>query len=81
MALYEKVYVVSNAGKVVAVMPGDTSQTDRTAMLTSYQTRNTGGIYSIVEVSVANLVNFNEINELIGKAVSSTGVISDYTLI
>ena len=79
MALYEKVYVVSNAGKVVAVMPGDTSQTDRTAMLTSYQTRNTGGIYSIVEVSVANLVNFNEINELIGKAVSSTGVISDYT--
>ena len=58
---------------------GDTSETDRTTMLTSYQTRNTGGTYTIVEVSVANLVNFNEINELFGKAVSSSGVVSDYT--
>ena len=79
MALYEKVWVISSSGKIVAVMPGDTSQTDRTTMLTSYQTRNPDGTYTIVEISVANLVDFNEINELFGKAVSNTGVVSDYT--
>ena len=79
MALYEKVYALSNNGKIVATMPGDTSQTDRNDMISSYRTRNTGGTYVIVEVPVANLADFNDIDELIGKAVSNTGVISDYT--
>ena len=78
MALYEKVYALSNSGKIVATMPGDTSQTDRNDMISSYRTRNTGGTYVIVEVPVTNLADFTDIDELIGKAVSNTGVISDY---
>ena len=79
MALYEKVYALANNGKIVAVMPGSTSQTDRNDMISSYRTRNTGGTYLMVEVPVTNLADFTDIDELIGKAVSNTGVISDYT--
>lgn len=79
MALYEKVYALSNNGKIVAVMPGSTSQTDRNDMISAYRTRNTDGTYLMVEVPVANLADFTDIDELIGKAVSNTGVISDYT--
>lgn len=79
MALHEKVYVIANQGKVVAVLPGDTTQTNQNAAVGAYRSRNPGGTYSIIEVPVANLLAFNSLNELFGKGVSPTGVISDYT--
>ena len=79
MALHEKVYVIANQGKVVAVLPGDTNPTNQNAAVGAYRSRNPGGTYSIIEVPVANLLTFNSLNEIFGKGVSNAGVISEYT--
>ena len=79
MALHEQLYVVANSGKVVMVLPGDTTLADRNAALGAFRARNTGGTYSIILVPVTALTDFLSPNELFGKAVSDAGIISDFT--
>lgn len=79
MALHSPLYVIANSGKVVAVLPGDTSLADRNAMVGAFRARNTGGTYSAILVPVTALTAFLSPHELMGKAVSDVGVISTFT--